>query len=373
MTVTSLKTRVLVGAGVMAIGLAVAAVAVGVVVVRVVHQDSGLGTFDVVATVDGEPIVYGELQQSVDAERSQVYTYFRRTYGANATNDSTFWTTEFGGETPAEKLRHSALARSVQLKLEQIAARRQGLVADISYRASVGALERVNKERRAVVDNGGVVYGPVTYDERTYFAQRQQDLRTGLEEKLGPALASSDEEVGDYYSENKQRFSLGVSRTIAAISFTATGTTAAPDAAAVRNLAAAKAELAKLEQRIVAGVPFDAIYAEVRRNGGDVLTASEHVHDYRTMRMDTLVSPSMAQVVGALDEGAVSGIVQDDRSAGIYKCAKLKLLGYMPLRQVKPRILNDLRDKKYDALVQRWRAKAEVKIVASAMGRVAVS
>jgi hypothetical protein len=120
------------------------------------------------------------------------------------------------------------------------------------------------------------------------------------------------------------------------------------------------------------GTPFDVIFAEVRRADDGVLTASEQDHDYRTMRTDALASPLLAQVVGELPEGAVSGVVQDDRSAGIYKCVEVRPLGYIPLAQEKPRIVSSLREHKYDVLVQRWRAKAEVKIVANAMALVAV-
>ncbi|GAB3423363.1 hypothetical protein GCM10027569_55870 [Flindersiella endophytica] len=293
------------GSGVLAV-LVVAGTA-GLLIPRLLPRDAGVaaGTdrFEVVATVDGEPIVYGELRS----------------------------------RTPA------ALEQSVRAKLQQIEARRQGLTGDIGYRAALAELERVNRARSAKVRNGGVVYGPVTYDETRFLDERLRQLRDGLRARL----TVSDAEVARYYADNKQRFSLGDSRKVIGIS------------AGTQD---GVSRLAELERRLAAGESFDTVYAELRHAGAGGLTVEERSFDYRTFRKDSITSPVLLRAVDELDAGQVTGVVADARSAGIYKCVARRSLGYAPLEQVRPGIVDDLRARKYDALVGRWRADAEVEV-----------
>lgn len=257
--------------------------------------------FDVVATVNGEPIVYGEL------------------------------------------LANTTLEQSVVAKLQQLEARREGLVADISYRASLAELERTNRSRQEKVKRGGVVYGPITYDEKRFLDERLRSLRKGLRARL----RVSGEEVARYYTANRERFSLGESRNVAGIS-----------AASADGMA----RLTVLERRLAGGESFDAIYAELRHVGDGVLSVEERTFDYRTVRADSLRSPALLRTVNELETGEVTGIVADARSAGIYKCLSKRSLGYAPIDEVRQGIVADLRARKYDAQVRQWRSSAEIGI-----------
>jgi hypothetical protein len=89
-------------------------------------KNSEPGSFEPVAFVNGEPVAYGEFKHYLEAESSEIYTYFKNKYGVEDNKD--FWTTAYGGEIPIEMIKKAALDKTVRDKVQQIMARKNELV-----------------------------------------------------------------------------------------------------------------------------------------------------------------------------------------------------------------------------------------------------
>ena len=141
--------------------------------------------------VAGEPIAEGEWELFQMPERASVFTYFHDKYGAEDSPD--FWTHDFQGERPDELLRNRTWKSLARIKIEQGLALKEGLLADIGWQAFLDDLKRENKRRSKALETGAALYGPTSFDERTYFQYRHSNMVIHLKEKLAPEGLEPDE------------------------------------------------------------------------------------------------------------------------------------------------------------------------------------
>lgn len=338
-----------------------AAVSVAVVIMaaiviwRVSPANGGLRLYDPIATVNGEPIAYGELKHDLEAGRSVVHNYFLDKYGAE--DNENFWTTNYGGEVPIEKLKQQALEGSIKRKAQELAAVQYGILKVISYRGLLRELDETNAERQEKVKRNEVIYGPITYDEQRYIDERSQVLRRDLKEKLAAAFKLTDQDAEVYYEQNKALFSLHDSRTVRAIE-----AHFANQEERKKNGEAALAKLEAIQKRLHSGTDFDTIYNELAAAKDDILVVSETVYDYRTPRTDSILHPNLFESINQLGSGEVTGIIEDEPSVGIYACTEMKSLGYAPLNEVKGQVMNSLMEQRYDEWMAKWLQSAQIDI-----------
>ncbi len=169
-------------------------------------QLNKVGDNATVATVNGEPIVVAELKLEMQSERSSVITYFQQKY--NAVVDKKFWTTEFDGQTPTDYLKNTALEKLKRIKTEQILARDNGVVPDISYSYFLKEFAAENQKRSEAVKNGQPIYGVEQFNESTYFTDYHSkmiiDVKTELS-KEGKELASDKAILKAHYEATKEK------------------------------------------------------------------------------------------------------------------------------------------------------------------------
>ena len=142
--------------------------------------------------INNEPVGAEEYAFFAAGQQAEVFRYFAQRYGAEDGPD--FWNRRFGGQSPAEMLRVRTLRELVRVKVALAWAARQGLLADPSYAAFIRQLESENLHRRARVDSGQVIYGPVAWDAAAYFSYRQSKIELALKRFLTSDTACLSED-----------------------------------------------------------------------------------------------------------------------------------------------------------------------------------
>ena len=161
-------------------------------------NESGIKPDTVVATVDGEPIVFAELCLVSGDIKSNVVTYFYNTYSAEQSED--FWNRDFNGEIPNLRLYSQVLQEAVRIKTEQLMMREYGLAKDLSYQTFYDAFIAENKRRAKALENDEIIYGPKQYTEISYFEYLHNNRLLKLKAAINKKISGNDEL--DYSGEN---------------------------------------------------------------------------------------------------------------------------------------------------------------------------
>ncbi len=163
-----------------------------------------LADTSVVAFVNGEPIIVREFMKCAEKRRSQVIRYFRINYGSEYNNE--FWSKAYDGKTPSDILKKETLDTLEQIKIQQISAKKWGIVSDISYMEFLRLLQKENNRRLEARKLNKVIYGPVQYSEDVYynylFTNMVNQLKNVLDEKV---FSISDEKLKQVYEIDKNR------------------------------------------------------------------------------------------------------------------------------------------------------------------------
>jgi hypothetical protein len=153
--------------------------------------------------VNGEPISKEEFCHFSSQERASVIQYFRDKYKIDYGND--FWNTCCEGTTPAEFLIKRIIDTLSYIKIQQIQAKKRGLIIDISYSKFLNELNAENTRRAVAKKNNTPIYGPVQYSDMVYYNYRFSNLVIQLKTKLNDELFKVTEEalVAFYVKERK--------------------------------------------------------------------------------------------------------------------------------------------------------------------------
>lgn len=244
-----------------------------------------------VASVNGEPIDAREFELAMLDQRALVLDEAQRR-GASVGPD--FWIRRTGGVVPLEEVRARALRTLTRRKIEQLIAKKAGLIDNLSYATLLNDLARENARRREVLARGGVIYGPTQYDEAGYNDYRQTNLvqthLRGLAAKSRPSA-----ELQAYYQAVKHRYYQRPDRVIVA-EFTST------------EQSSEKQTASRLEQArgaLQAGVNPEVV---ARRFG---LRLTRQTLDHGTARTWAMVRPRVLNAALSLPERGVSPVIDD--------------------------------------------------------------
>jgi hypothetical protein len=137
----------------------------------------------VVAWINFEPITEPEFKMWLFSfDRANTFAYFNRKYGAE--DSSGFWNQSFNGEIPAAVAKQKALQELTKIKVQQILAQQNGIIADISYQKFLENLKQENQQREAAVKHHQVIFGPVQYEPEIYYQYLLDQTIQHLKEKL---------------------------------------------------------------------------------------------------------------------------------------------------------------------------------------------
>ncbi|WP_141505496.1 hypothetical protein [Paenibacillus luteus] len=166
-----------------------------------VHHDGGKESIasnvhadEIVAKVNGEPIRLGELALLMARKRSETIRYFFDTYQAE--DSAEYWTTDYEGERPIDWLKAAALEEAVRIKVQQIIAKDEGIVERIDYTAFREDWQKENERRLKAAEKKELLYGPLQYEENTYydylFSNMVLQYKEMLRERDGLSVAEGE-------------------------------------------------------------------------------------------------------------------------------------------------------------------------------------
>lgn len=151
-------------------------------------------------TIDGYAVPEAEFRLFLQDERAMTAAYFGREYGAEV--DADFWTRDFGGQTPTDYAKQSALNALIATKMESILLKERGLAEDISYEALMADMADTNAERAEKLQSGEVFYGLTEYDPATYYAYVASNRSGELSRSQYALSTPTEDQLQAIYDEN---------------------------------------------------------------------------------------------------------------------------------------------------------------------------
>ena len=115
-----------------------------------------------------------------------------------------FWTDSFGGEVPLNKAKQQAMDQLVKAKVQQIEAKKYGILDDTSYDAFLSKLKQENERRSAALAKGQIIYGPTQYTEQMYYGYVLSNMAIQLKKALAEkSWQITDSDLQNYYDQIK--------------------------------------------------------------------------------------------------------------------------------------------------------------------------
>lgn len=150
--------------------------------------------------INGTGIGREEYLQAVKSVQFDVKAYFRSTYGAETGGD--FWTGEYGGEIPYQKLADEAIDLLKYRHAVYDTAEEKGYIQkeDASYTSIVNRMEEENLARKEKKENGEAVYGLTEYSLDQYLDYEMSSFRESyINDPENKDMEVSEEELLSYY------------------------------------------------------------------------------------------------------------------------------------------------------------------------------
>lgn len=215
-------------------------------------------------------------------------------------------------------------------------AREHGLTDAPSLDALLGQREQVNAARVRAGEEGQVVYGNLTYDDREFHSRTITQLKTAVQQALSagprPVLAVSDADIGRYLDAHPDQW----------------------------RAAAASYRLTRLRVPPTARLPLTALSAALR-NGTRLEQLGQQVRgaDLATLTLDTAgfqqlrVSPTTRQELNALAPGGTTTPQTWRNGWEVYRLDRIAADRAAALRVAAPQIRTLLQQQRLEALIQR--------------------
>ena len=148
--------------------------------------------------INGTEISEEEYLQAVKAVRYDVAAYFAGTYGAK--EEDSFWSEEYGGEIPCEKLAEEAVERLKYIHAVYGLAEEKGYIDDAGYDALVERLEDENASRKEKIEAGEPVYGLSEYTLDLFMEYEVSSFRERYcNDKTNEGMDLTEEEIREHY------------------------------------------------------------------------------------------------------------------------------------------------------------------------------
>ncbi|WP_270170219.1 peptidylprolyl isomerase [Paenibacillus sp. SYP-B4298] len=304
----------------------------------------GLDAGEVVATIDGHPVKYGELRLFMERQRSLVVQQFYTAYGA--VDQAGYWYAEYGTERPIDVLLEQALDEALDTKALQVLAQRYGLVEEIDYETFHRQWIEENDRREQAAGTGEVIYGPEQYDEAGYYRYLTDRLVLALQRKL----AAEDEEpsaeaLANYYLAHRDRFGIRDELTVRMY------TCSVPEGAEASVIEAALQRMKDWQEADAATRQRDAEVSQTVR-----------VFDNSTSKQDTGWDYGLYRHASMLQPGEWSEAFYHNGFIYVLEGLERKPGGYLPLEDVLPLVKQQYAKERYAEAVRQYRKQANIVI-----------
>lgn len=318
----------------------------------------GRNTDEIVLYVNDEAVTRQEFKLYMQDTIAQVAAEFHQKYGAEASEG--FWTTAYNGQTPLLELKERTISKIVSAKVEQIQAKKYGIIGDIGYQAFQEALKAENQRRVKAVEQGEPVYGPVRFGEREYASYLQGVMREKLQQVLWEEKFQVPEaQLQSYYEEIKDTFyHLGYELQTEQVFLQSSMDR--EEAIQILAQVTARASQGERLQTVVEDengrLQSPLIYRLQLLGAGS--TSKE---DSRSARLEEVALQYKA--------GEMSPIFQLDQEIGFIRVESKKNLGYKPFSSVKDGVIQHYAKEQLESLLKQLEQEANVRIAAKALDK----
>jgi len=294
----------------------------------------------VIGSVNGYPIRAGEMRLATLRQRARVLDSLSR-YGNP------------GLQKPQSVLEKQAFDECVSIKVQQILALEQGIVEDIDFTSLQRQRVKENKERKRITAEGGVVYGPVEYDEDSYFRYILNNMKIHVMDKIESEMSIPESELKDRYERETKMFTEGPA--IDVVFLWAHDATMGIGEAATSAL-----RLALTNGGNCATAKIAAADGRPLRTTCDTLHLDEGLHAAR-YKVGRLLSAQLLKEARPLDVGSVSPVFGFDEGIGAIKCIRKGTPSRKSFEEVRESIRATIISERYQAILAVRRANAEVR------------
>lgn len=306
-------------------------------------------------TVNHEPVTQREFKQVLSKQRSDVYSYFQRKYGASDNKD--FWTHNYEGEVPIEVARKRALDTIVRIKVEQLLAREKGVMDNIHDAHFLKKLKNENKRRQEAVANNQVIYGPTTYSESGYFQYIHSNMVLKVKQLMMEENISM-ETLRHFYEDRKETYRLEDQITIHKITISLLDEAGHYDQKIKEK---SKEQLKMMKDQWPHGVYYDDLINKYKHSDHLDMTYEEVTFDKNDPNLQERVD-HVYDISKTLTIGQVSPIIEDKDSVAIIKVVAIEPQGYRPLDEVMYHVQSSYIDETYQQLIDQLVKEADVRI-----------
>jgi hypothetical protein len=144
-----------------------------------------------------------ELQREMLRYRAQIVSDFTQKYQLN--NLQNFWENIYQGRSPKKALEELALTNLLKIKIQEQWLKAEGLWPYKNYDEFLNAMAEENKERDKLQNEGQVIYGPVLFQEQTYFDYKFSNAIIKLKQKYeGTKISLNDSVLNHHFKDLKQ-------------------------------------------------------------------------------------------------------------------------------------------------------------------------
>jgi hypothetical protein len=327
----------------------------------------------VVAEVDGEPVVEREFRTFLAERRADTMAYFRTTYGADP-NRPGFWTAAFGErqEVPLEKAKADAMRELVRVKAQLLVARDAGVTHDIAYESILRRMEQENRERKERLAKGEVIFGLQQYTEKTYVHYTLANWLLEVRKKWAADRAAfADEELRAFYEREKDaRFKMPDTISVRKLSVVY-GKDGGPDAF---TEAQALQEIGRLRAGLADRDAFERMADGIRAQGNARFCEASYTFHSGARKTDLDLNGPLLAAAEPLEAGQISAPFHEPDSSrfSIALVMDRTVHGYEPFEQMAPMVRELLAERKLEALVEERASAAKVTVRRDVFDRIAI-
>ena len=134
---------------------------------------------EIVLTINNEPVTKAEYLFIMSGLKPEVYSSFAQNF-----DGPEFWKRNFNGEVPGKVLHQKTVQTLKRIKTEQSLMKAYKIADDITYNGFITGLNAENARRKMAIEKKIPIYGPLEFDERTYFqylhSERVQKLKKSI-------------------------------------------------------------------------------------------------------------------------------------------------------------------------------------------------
>ncbi|WP_168735920.1 peptidylprolyl isomerase [Cohnella fermenti] len=321
------------------------AVAAGAVLLAVAARHLDAGDRPVLA--GGIPVVREELALLAGFDRAVVASEMLAASGE--ADSETFWTRERDGRSLLDELEERVKRRLVLGRAESLLALEAGVIEQAGYDAFLRRLEAENESRKRAQANGEVVYGPLSFDERTFYSYDAARLRSGT---IAAWAEQGDAEPGEEelrreYEERKADF---VQTGEVRLQWASFAYEQGDETSRQEAERAARQALAAVQ----GGAELNEAAAEVGGKTSEALLTSASKRSY------ALEYPLAMEAAAELRPGEPGAIVEERGAFHLLRCLSRAEDRALPFEEVREELAASLLDKRYEERAQEEAARMEV-------------